>query len=141
MTTKMNFWLSKRSHIKEVDDKIMVKKIHRDPGPHRDNPGCKNANPGSKIEFSKTECCFSDIIGTEFEKSKSTDRFISSRASNPFFPRFLRRRIKKVRSSFCRHLIFTDSKSRLSLNIFFDHAVVRDLIAYDPQELFQFSVS
>ena len=30
----------------------VVKKIHRDPGPNRDNPGCKNANPSRKIEFS-----------------------------------------------------------------------------------------
>ena len=27
-------------------EKGMVKKIHRDPGPDRDNPGYKNANPG-----------------------------------------------------------------------------------------------
>ena len=46
----------------------MVKNIHRDPGPNLDNPGCKNANPGSKMKMFKTKCCFfSNIIGAEFE--------------------------------------------------------------------------
>ena len=78
----------------------------------------RNGLPVANLE---TTYCFLIIIEKYFSKSKNADRFISSRASNPFFPRFLRRRIKKVRSSFSWHLILADSKSRLSLNIFFDH--------------------
>ena len=59
------------------------------------------------------------IEGLRSKKSESTDRFVSLRASNPFFPRLERPYITIFTTCFCQSLTDRTVKSKLELQFGF----------------------